>query len=349
MWRKGIVLLLAVVFTFSVLYGCSATGSKASEGVSKGDMAMANTADKAKFDGKNGGNESGTLAPKEQEAAMAPEETKALSGTSSVMDKSITGNGAGAQSSMNVILSQRKIIRNAIAVIEVEDFDAAYLGIKTLVEPYGFIQESSIKKEKVFFGKEERLLTRGTIVLRVDRTRFDSILDNIGGLGLLLDLSIKSDDVTDKFYDVESELRLLKYEQQRLEEYLHKLTDPDTIFKTESRLTDIRHQIEGLTGTLNKLSDLVQLSTITVTIHEKGKVSAVPVVKEKTYWQRLGDSFIGSVKGVVDFCGELLLLFVQALPALVLLAVLCLILWRVFRKYFRNRTGNNDKDNNHPM
>ena len=126
----------------------------------------------------------------------------------------------------------------------------------------------------------------------------------------LYQTNIKSDDVTDKFFDIESRLRLLKYEESRLEEYLKKITDPDTIFKTEARLMEIRHEIESLTGNLNKLSNLVQLSTITINMSEK-----IPAgEKAGSYWQRLASGFTESFKGVVGFCAESLIVVVAALP-----------------------------------
>ena len=56
------------------------------------------------------------------------------------------------------------------------------------------------------------------------------------------------------------------------EEIFEKVEDPDIIFKTEKQLTEIRHEIETLTGTLNKLNDLVELSTITINMDEKASL-----------------------------------------------------------------------------
>jgi hypothetical protein len=153
-----------------------------------------------------------------------------------------------------------------------------------------------------------------------------------------------TEDVTERFFDIESRLRLLKYEEGRLEEYLHKQTNPDIIFKTESRLTDIRHEIEGLTGTLRKLSDLVELSTITINMNEKVPGSDVPV-KEKGYGERLLDNFIDSVKGVVKFLGEFIIILAQALPILILMFLFVLVVLLVYRKISKMTAARN-KDNN---
>lgn len=135
---------------------------------------------------------------------------------------------------------------------------------------------------------------------------------------------------------MESRLRLVKYEESRLEEYLKKIEDPDTIFKTESRLTDIRHEIEQLTGTLNKLSDLVKLSTITINMNEKLPESLTKPV-ETSYLGKLKNNFLESLNGVVEFLGELLLFIVASLPTLFILGIIAFAAYSVYKKFFRNK------------
>lgn len=249
----------------------------------------------------------------------------------------LTDSGTANQTLSNAIINQRKIIRNADISIEVDDFDDAYGRIKTLIAAFGFVQESSIKKDKVYVDSKEKLITKGKIIIRVDKDRFDSVLGDLKGLGTLLFENIKSDDVTDKFFDTESRLRLLKYEESRLLEYLKKITDPDTIFKTESRLTEIRHEIESLTGTLKKWTDLVELSTITIDMTEKipGQISP----KENSYWGKLADKFSGSFKGVISFISEILIVLAALLPVLVFLGFIAAVLVIINKKVLKNKYG----------
>ena len=61
-------------------------------------------------------------------------------------------------------------------------------------------------------------------------------------------------------------------EQEKIEAYVAKLNDLDQIFKAESKLPKSA-QIESLTGKLNKLSSLVELSTITINLNEKRRAT----------------------------------------------------------------------------
>lgn len=257
----------------------------------------------------------------------------------------LTGTGESINAVNNSILSQRKIIRNANISVEVENFDTAYGKIEYIISNVGYVQESKISKVKQYVDSKEILVTNGVITIRVDADKFSSILKDIKGLGLLTDENIKTDDVTDKFFDIESRLRLIRYEESRLEEYLKKIEDPDTIFKTQSRLTDIRHEIEQLTGTLNKLSDLVELSTITINMNEKVPKStsepSEPI--EPSYLSKLQDNFLGSLSGVIEFLGNLLILIVAAFPVLVLIGIMLLVLYFLNKKFLKNKIKKPEK------
>ena len=324
--KRFIGLLLVVIFTLSVFAGC---------GASKSDKSTANystvsAGQAAVMDSYSGGNE-----------AKAPEETRAASANSTAAMgeqpesdgavDSIAGGGNTSQNVSNAILSERKVIRSANVTIEVENFDEAYAKIDAMILAIGFIQSTNINSEKYFVDDKQKLLRRGTIIIRVDRAMFDKVLNNIKGIGEVLNWSINGEDVTDKFFDTESRLRLLRIEEGKLEEYLKRLNDLDQIFKTESRLTDIRYQIEGLTGNLKKMSDLVELSTIAISMNEKRPGSNEPV-KPKTYGQKLLDNFLDSMKGVAGFVGELIIVLVAAIPVLVLLGVFILIAILIYRK-----------------
>ena len=326
MVKRILCLMAALAVIMTLFAGCSANGSK--------DATMQD----AKYRGESDSNTSYLYDNEGEKQSAADErastEEKSLENASTKM--AIAGSsGETPQASVNAILAQRKVIRNAFMTVEVDDFDAAYMSIKSMISGFGFIQEANIKSRKIYVDSGERLVKTGTIIIRIDKDKFDGIMSDVKGLGLILDENIKSDDVTDKFFDTESRLRLLRYEEGRLEEYLNKINDPDIIFKTESRLTDIRHEIERLTGTLKKWNDLVELSTITLSINEKTPDSMAVPPKEKTYFEKLSGNFFGSFKGVIRFCGDFMLFLAQALPVLVLLLLISLAALIVYRKFLK--------------
>lgn len=247
---------------------------------------------------------------------------------------SLAGIGGSTVDVSNVILAERKIIRSANLSIEVEDFDAAFNNIEQIILGIGFIQETNIDTDKIYVDDEQRLVKSGTLVLRVDKSKFDSVLGKLRGVGEVYNYTTNGQDVTDQYVDVESRLRLLKMEQEKLESYLAKLNDLDDIFRTESRLTEIRYEIESLTGNLNKLASLVDLSTITIRMNEK-----YPGYEPKkvTYGDRLLDSLKESLFQVVEFLGDFLIIIVSALPVLLILGIFALIVVLIYKRIPKKR------------
>jgi len=321
--KKFSCLLSFLLITITLFSGCASAKKDSASAVSN---TAQYSSDISKSSGSNS-SEKNALLDTTNQVNTAPKAATAFT---------TAGNADGTiVTASNTILAQRKVMRNANISLEVEDFNVAYSQIKSIIGAFGYIQESNIKKDKVYVNSEQKLITKGVIILRVDKDRFDSMLSDVKGLGLLMDESIKGDDVTDQFIDTESMLRLLKYEESRLEEYLFKLTDADTIFKTQSRLTEIRQQIERLTGNLKKWSDLVELSTITINISEK--IPGINPDKEPSYFKKLMTSFTDSFKGVLSFSGTLLILIVQAIPVIILLAIIAIFALWIYRKFIKRR------------
>lgn len=330
MIKKVAFLMAAFIMTASVLSGCGST--KTAQDTSIGHPAAKNSAgftaavNTAKASGSSDG--------------AATQETQAAA-TSATQDAVSMGNtGTNADSSINPILDQRKVIRSANITVEVDDFDAAYGKINSALLGIGFIQETNINTDRVYVDKVQKLVKSGTIVLRVDRNKFDKVLNGLKEIGAVLNWSIQGEDVTEKYYDTESRLKLLRLEEERVIEYLKKLTDPDKIITYESRLTGIRQEIESLTGTLRKITDLVDLSTITITMNEKYPDSVKPAA-EKTYWDRLGEKFMRNMEGVLNFCGDFLIFIISALPVLLLLGLFLWLAVSIYRKIWRSVRGKN--------
>jgi hypothetical protein len=343
MKKRILSLLISVMLIVSLLIGCS-SGKKSDSAESVAPSARSSNQLTAAGSGADSGAEYDKVT--EESSEMKGTSVSANSGEKPKTDDAaaITGSGSVSESVNNAILAERKIIRKANITVEVDDFNRAQSQINTFILGIGYVQESNINTEKYHVDSEVKLVKNGTIIIRVNKEKFDKVLSDVKGIGLVIGENVGTEDVTERYFDIESRLRLLRFEEQRLEEYLKKLEDPDTIFKTESRLTDIRHEIEGLTGNLRKLSDLTELSTITINMYEKNPYDSNVNKQPRTYGQRLRDNFVDSIKGAISFCGELLILLVQILPVLILLGILLLIAFAIFKKINKNRFDNKSKD-----
>lgn len=239
------------------------------------------------------------------------------------------------------ILAQRKVIRNANVSLEVDDFYTAYGNLQAMITGIGYISESNIHRDYYTYENERRSRITGEITIRVDAKHFDNILNDVKGLGEVIDDRIYSTDVTDQYFDTEGRLKVLKIEYEYLEEYMRSLKEPDDIFKTRTRMTELQTEIERLTGTLNKWNNLVELSTIYVRMTEKYPEEVLRK-QENTYWIRVRNAFERSITGVVESLGNLLILIIEAIPTLVILVLagwICYIAARRIRRNINRRSA----------
>jgi len=229
----------------------------------------------------------------------------------------------------NSALSNRKVILNAWVSLDVEDFNGAYTNIKTMIAPYGYVQETSIRKDKYYpSGSNEFIyITSGVIVIRVDADKFEQTMENLSGIGTIMDEKRGSDDITYNYVDTKARIVLLEDEKRRLEKYLTDETkDAQFIFQIQSRLTDVLYQIESYKGNIQKWDDMVSLSTITINMKET--VPGEKPVKEYTYWDRLSKSF----EKAVEFCGDILIFIISAIPVIVVLGTVTILIILIVRK-----------------
>lgn len=340
--KKGILaIILAAVLISGAAAGCaSKKGSMAPE---ERDVAYTTTAET--YAGKNMSmqfnDSAGSVADYDSykvgsaEAGGVPEKP-AANEAQGIRGTGYDGSGitSSAGSGSLDILAQRKVIRNANLSIEVDNFYSSYGNLQAMLTGIGFVQESNIHRDFYTWEGEQKSRISGNITIRVDARHFDNILNDIKGLGVVIDDRIYSTDVTDQFFDTEGRLKILKIEYDYLEEYMRSLKDPDSIFKTRMRMTELQTEIERLTGTLNKWSDLVELSTIYIQMTEKYP-DEVTKAKTDTYWDRLKNSVKNSLTGIVDALGDLVIFVIEAIPTLVILGLLALIGFRLYKKYIR--------------
>ncbi len=324
MRRRLFVILLVLSLVITVMAGCSSMKGAESTGTAQSPRAAADYSSVKTEFGEAMDMDDGAYNSAMPEEAPAPAPTA----------DSLAGVGSTTVDVSNAILAERKIIRSANLTIEVENFDTSFSSIESIILGIGFIQETNINTDRVYVDGETKLVKSGSIVIRVDKTKFDSVINKLRGIGDVFNYTTNGEDVTEQYFDVESRLRLLELEQGKLEAYVAKLDKLDEIFKAESRLTEIRYQIESLTGKLNKLSSLVDLSTITVHMNER-RPGYDP--KPLTYGDKLLNSLKDSLLEVVEFMGDVLLFIVAALPVLVFLG-LCILLgvW-LYKKITKRR------------
>lgn len=212
----------------------------------------------------------------------------------------------------------RKLIQTVHMNVETEALDAVLQQINSrIAELGGYAESSNIQNGSVYSGKRYR---SADITIRIPAKDLDTFVNKVGEVSNIVSSRKTVDDITLKYVATESRLKALQTEEARLLELLAQAQTMDDLLTIESRLTDVRTELEQVTSALRLFDNQVDYATIYLDIEEVKEYTEV--TEPETVWQRIGTGFVKSLKGVGNFFKELFVFVIVASPYLVLIAAI---------------------------
>ena len=135
-------------------------------------------------------------------------------------------------------------------------------------------------------------------------------------------------DVTLQYVDLDSHKKSLLTEQKRLLELLEKAETVADIIEIESRLSEVRYQIESMESQLRTIDNQVNYSTVYININE---VELLTPVAEKTIWQKISDGFGNNVYRLIRGLENLAIGFIISLPFIFVWIIVIIVLLLIVR------------------
>jgi hypothetical protein len=159
------------------------------------------------------------------------------------------------------VFAERMVIFTAKLELEVEDVDSTLDDISLYAEESGgFVAGISMSKGG-----------GGIIAIRVPQEKFHEVIQEVEKLGEVNEREVKGEDITESYVDLESRLKNLQKQEERLLEILNMCVNVEELLKVESEMERVRGEIEGLTGEIKYIEGRVELATITVSLTEAYK------------------------------------------------------------------------------
>ncbi|MFH1202050.1 MAG: DUF4349 domain-containing protein [Candidatus Omnitrophota bacterium] len=196
------------------------------------------------------------------------------------------------------------IIRTANVMLEVEDGKEAYKKASSLCQELGgYLSSSNFYKDAE--GREA-----GSITMRIPKDKFLTALDRLSTLGKIENINSNSQDVSQEYGHLKSQLdtAMIVYNKM-LEALQRRQVTISEAMRLESELTPVRQRIENLKNKIEALNNAVSFTTITLNFHEP-RVSA-KVLQESG--QSIRESLITAKINAVKFVASL----IKAIPALI--------------------------------
>lgn len=215
-----------------------------------------------------------------------------------------------------------KIIYSASVQIETVDFDGAVESIDAMLTHFGaFLESSSVSGRGYnadYYGYKN--LRVANYVIRVPVESFNDMTGAMSDVGRVLNTSVYTDNITERYYDTDARAQSYRIEQERLLAMLEKCETVTDMIEIESRLAEVRYELESLESTLRNWQNEVDYSTINVTISEVEELTRV-TEPHRTYWQQIGDGLAGTMKDVGRFFMDLFKWVIVNLPIIAILAL----------------------------
>lgn len=156
----------------------------------------------------------------------------------------------------------KKIIKSGSLTLKVENAKQTYQAIVSELDKF----DASIENENQS-TQNDRI--NYNLTIRVVRDKFDELFNSLAGKSEWVEhRSVNANDVSERYYDLETRIKNQKALEQRYLELLKKTTSIKEILEIERNLNDIRTEIEIKQGQFNYLSRQVEYSTIHLGFYE---------------------------------------------------------------------------------
>ncbi len=234
---------------------------------------------------------------------------------------------AGAADYTDTPKLDRMIIKSSYLEIEIGagEFEDKLFSVSSLAERNGgFVSHSES------YADPEGKISRGRITIRVPAERFDFILNEIKGLGTVMNLTVSGYDVTEEYVDLEARLRNLQAQEKVLLGLMEEAETVADSIEVQRELSIVQGDIEVLRGRLNYLDDRVSFSTIDVYLMEPQTIMEAPG------WGFL-DAIRRGARGAVRVFNGIITTLIVISPVLVLIAIILFIIWAIIRSRKRRR------------
>jgi len=227
-----------------------------------------------------------------------------------------------------------KIIRTFYLEVETQEFDSLITTINSEKDRLkGYIESSEISGKHYNYSEENRY---ASIVVRIPRNKVDEFVLSVDDKANVVNSQESSEDVTLQYTDIESRKKALEIEQERLFDILEKADNLENIITLESRLSDIRYELQNYETQLRTYDNEVEYSTVNLSINEVERMSPTQEEK-KTVGERIKYGFSDTIYSISEGLKNFLVWFVVNLPYLLIWAAIITGIIIIIKKVTKKR------------
>lgn len=177
------------------------------------------------------------------------------------------------------------------------------LDVSDLEESLNFIDNVNVDK----WYKEKTIYENYAYLnLRVETSKLDEFTNSIKSIGSVSNYSIKSTDITNSYYDLESDKNRLEVEHERLLELMNTSSPDEIILIINPRLFEIEQEIEKINKQLPNYDTSMLYSYVSIRVYHNRT--------DSSFFATIGESFSNGFSFVGNLVTMGISLFVFFLP-----------------------------------
>ena len=235
--------------------------------------------------------------------------------------------------------TSQKLIRYLDYTIETKEFDTFVQELGELVSTAkGYVEQSEVSQDEAqSYAQGKRY---ASYTLRIPADGLEAFKQELQEKGTITRQSERVEDVTLNYVDVESHITALKTEQDSLLKMLEQADTIETILAIQNQLTQVRYQLESYESQKRTYDNDINYSTVYVYVQEVERESQNTDPYGGELLEKLSGNFHGILTGLRSFS----LWFLGAMPYWILLGLLFLIFWVVYKKETKKKRKAHDKE-----
>jgi hypothetical protein len=234
----------------------------------------------------------------------------------------------------------RKIVTTFRINAETKDFDTSVNFVRSIVHELGGYVETSSEQGRSLnqFDKGARW---AEFTLRVPARSIHQFVAIVGDNYNVTNLSERSEDITDSYFDSAARLASLENHERLLHELLERDGDLEHIMLVYSEIANVRWQIERINSSLQLMDSAVNFSTVHLSLQEVMEFNVVDPMP-LSFGERIGQAWSGAWNDFVRYMQNSTTRTIRNLPWMIMNFLEFLFWVAVFlivRRVIRKRKG----------
>jgi len=267
-----------------------------------------------------------------EEEIAAPMMTEAAAGLGYAENgTAVTEEELAGSNTAETTTAERKLIRNINISLETEKFDAVKANVKKNIEALGGYIENSSEYLGGYYSNSNR---NAYITARIPAEKTDQFINTSFSDAYITSMDESTEDVSLRYSDLQTKLKTLEAERDRLMELIKEAEDVDSIIALEARLSEIRYELESIQSNLKNYDNRVTYSTVWISINEVKRVEASV---KATFGERVSSGFRSSTEALFEGIQDFAVWFISNILSIILFVGIGTGIVLLIRKIRKNR------------